>query len=87
MSAEVWVIKDIKLKVKKLIVKVNNILILTGGITFTDETRIRFDNIYVTNKKNMYKIKLKIVYFLVVILLRPAIKVLKKIEYKLINII
>ncbi len=62
-------------------------LILTGGITFTNETRNRFDNIYVTNKKNMYKIKLKTVYFLVVILLRPTIKVLKKIEYKLINTI
>ena len=33
----------------------------------------------------MYKIKLKTVYFLVVILLRPTIKMLKKIEYKLIN--
>tara|TARA_Y100000766_G_C18466530_1_gene393097 strand:- start:297 stop:560 length:264 start_codon:yes stop_codon:yes gene_type:complete len=87
VSAEVWVIEDIKLKVKKLIVKVNNMLILTGGITFTNETRNRFDNIYVTNKKNMYKIKLKTVYFLVVILLRPTIKVLKKIEYKLINTI
>jgi len=50
--------------------------------------RIVIDNNNVTsNNNNMYKIKLKTVYFLVVLLIRPIIKVLKKLEYKLIDTI